>query len=233
MRACRASPPSGKYSLVAPAVLPSASSCESAAAKSSSCRRSAASPTAISVSSWRAARTAFEEAQARLYEAETRKHGITKYRGLLWQAGAHALEPLVRDAFRLLGFDVETDPDKPGWVRNVLVTAFYEAEGASDTVVEWPYFRLQKRLEQDLLKTKAPKKGILVVNGQRLLSLNERTQPVSDTLRIAAENYRYALLTTTQLYDAIRAVLERPEDELLRATIRTRLLDAVGEVELV
>ncbi|MHB8574924.1 MAG: hypothetical protein ACYDCQ_06275 [Dehalococcoidia bacterium] len=186
--------------------------------------------TAEAESEEREARESLAAAQARHDEARAKVAEATKYRGLLWQTGTVHLEPLVRDVFRTIGFEVEPDPDKPGWIRDGNVTALFEVEGSIDPVVEVPYFRLQKRLEQDLFKTKEPKKGLIVVNGQRLQPPRERTQPFSDTLRIAAENYRFGLVSTGRLYDAIRAVLEEPYDTVRRSVIRSNLLTAVGEV---
>ena len=178
----------------------------------------------------REAREALEAAESRYDEAAVAVVEATKYRGLLWQSGPNALAPLVRDAFKLLGFSVESDPDKPGWIRDGSATAFYEVESGTEAVPERPYFRLQKRLEQDLIRTRDPKRGLIVVNGQRLQPPHERTLQFTETLRIAAENYRYGLLTTGRLYDAVRAVLESPDDGARHAEIRSRLLNAAGEV---
>ena len=57
-----------------------------------------------------------------------------------------------------------------------------------------------------------------------------RPAQASETLRIAAENYRYGILTTERLFAMVRAVLARPDDEEQRAAMRRTLLEAVGEV---
>ena len=109
---------------------------------------------------------AVQEASSRLEaaneaysEARTRLNEVARYRSLLWQEGAYGLEPVVRDAFQLLGFVVTADPDTPAVLTADDRMAFLEVEGSTETVVEWPYFRLQKRLEKDLLSTRQPKKG--------------------------------------------------------------------------
>jgi len=98
-------------------------------------------------------------------------------------------------------------------------------------VLEYPYFRLQKRLEKDLLATKEAKRGLIIANGQCRQAPEERTAPLSETLRIAAENYRYALLSTERLLEMVRCVLEKPHDPVRRAMLRQRLLAASGVVE--
>lgn len=177
-----------------------------------------------------AASEALDAAEEQLNDALTELDTVAKYRALLWQEGALGLEPIVRDAFRTLGFEVESDPDKPGWIADGSLTAFYEVEGAIGAVPEYPYFRLQKRLEQDLIATRQPKHGLIVINGHREQRPENREAQASETLRIAAENYRYALLTTERLLDLVRFVLAEPLDGVRRSMLRERLLKASGEV---
>ncbi len=170
-----------------------------------------------------AAEQALEDAQAAFLE-------IAQYRALLWQEGSLVLEPVVREAFRLLGFAVEGDAEKPGWIDDNGQRCFYEVESSDGVVTEYPYFRLQKRLERDLIDTRLPKRGLIVVNGYNRQEPSARPTQYSETLRIAAENYRYGLLTTERLFELVRAMLERPDDAAMKAQIRTLLLDAVGNV---
>ena len=158
-----------------------------------------------------------QEAADQHAEAETKLDQVARYRRLLWEEGRYGLESAVRDAFQLLGFSVSLNLDQPAVLEADGRTAFLEVEGSPETVAEWPYFRLQKRLEKDLLETREPKKGVLVVNGQRQLPLSDRDRPYTEALRVAAENYRYALLTGERLLDLVRAALARPDEESLRA----------------
>jgi hypothetical protein len=178
-------------------------------------------------------RTAAQEvelAQARLDEVRSERDGLTKYRALLWQDGRHGLETIVRDAFHTLGFELEGDRDRPGWIADGAIRAFFEVEAATDGVDERVFHRLQKRIEQDLIATREPKRGLLVVNGRRLTSPPERTDQFTETLKIAAETYRYGLLTTTVLFDLVTSVLASPADYVLRSVIRSRILNGVGEI---
>ncbi len=173
---------------------------------------------------------ALDTAEGALTDALTELDKVAKYRALLWQEGALGLEPVVRDALRTLGFEVETDPDKPGWIADGSLKAFYEVEGSTGPVPEYPYFRLQKRLEKDLIETREPKRGVVVINGFREQRPEIREAQASETLRIAAENYRYALLTTERLLEMVRCVLEQPYDAVRRSMLRERLLKTIGEV---
>ena len=51
------------------------------------------------------ARSAFEAAEARLEEAQSGVDALARFRRLLWCEGKFALEPVVFDALRLLGFE--------------------------------------------------------------------------------------------------------------------------------
>ncbi|HLZ73116.1 MAG TPA: hypothetical protein VKV26_24695 [Dehalococcoidia bacterium] len=177
-----------------------------------------------------AASAALHAAEGSLGEAMVELEKVAKYRALLWQEGALGLEPVVRDAFRTLGFEVEDDPDKPGWIADGSLKAFFEVQGSSGPAPEYPYFRLQKRLEKDLLDTREPKRGLIVINGFREQRPEMREAQASETLRIACENYRYALLTTERLLEMVRCVLDEPLDAVRRSMLRERLLKATGEV---
>lgn len=171
-----------------------------------------------------------EQARARLDEVRAEREGLTKYRALLWQDGRYGLGTIVRDALHALGFELEGDTDRPGWIADGALRAFVEVDASTSPVDERVFHRLQKRLEDDLIATREPKRGLLVVNGRRLTSPPERTDQASETLKVAAETYRYGLLTTTLLFELVKAVLARPDDYVMRSVIRSRILNAVGEI---
>jgi hypothetical protein len=167
-------------------------------------------------------------ARERYADATAKRDQVTRYRRLLWQEGRYGLEPVVRESFQLLGFAVTVDPDSPAVLDADGRTAFLECEGSRDTVVEWPYFRLQKRLERDLIETRQPKKGVIVVNGKRLLPPSERGQTYSDALKIAAENYRYALLSSEALARLVREAQKNPDPARLQE-LRDLVFATVGD----
>lgn len=168
-----------------------------------------------------------EEANERHVEAKANYEQLARYRRLLWQEGRYGLEPVVREAFQALGFGIFPDLDRPAVLEADGRIAFLEVEGSQEAVVEWPYFRLQKRLEKDLMETRQPKKGVIVVNGHRLTPPAERGQPYSEALRVAAENYRYALLTGEQLLNLVRAALLEPGPDSLNR-LRAMVFETVG-----
>ena len=53
---------------------------------------------------------------------------------------------------------------------------------------------------------------MIVVNGQRELDLAERTQPIENSLRVAAESMRYCIVDSAQLFHAMRDQMEGKGD---------------------
>lgn len=176
------------------------------------------------------AEEAARAADDRLTEAKARATDLGRYRRLLWMGTAAGLDPAARAAFRELGFRVEYDESRPMTIEADGQTAFVEVEGADEVVVEWPYLRLQRRLEKDLLATAKPKKGVLVINGHRRRAPEKRPEQASAALRAAAENYRYALLTGPKLFELVRAAKDDPSEENVRA-IRETIMSAEGLLE--
>jgi hypothetical protein len=174
------------------------------------------------------ARARLDEATERYQDAATKLDQVARFRRLLWQEGRYGLEPVVREAFQTLGFKISLDVDTPAILEADGRTAFLEAEGSDEPVVEWPYFRLQKRLEKDLIATREVKKGIIVVNGLRRAPLADRTGSYSEALRIACENYRYALLSSEKLLELVKAAETQPDEDSLRH-LRDLVFEMTGD----
>jgi hypothetical protein len=165
-------------------------------------------------------------AEVRLAEAGAEAETLERYRRLLWQEGKHGLEPVVRDALRLLGFKVTDDPDRPAEAVWKEQTLLLEAEGSSEAVDMAPHYRLRRRLEEALAKAARRQRGLIVVNGYRLRPPEERPTQYTDALCAAAESMRYGLVTGLQLFRAVERALG--EDETAVAAFRERLLSAEG-----
>lgn len=173
------------------------------------------------------AEAAVREAQDRLTEIRARSTDLGRFRRLLWMTSSRGLDPAVRAAFRELGFSVEYDDARPISMQRDGHYAFVEVEGADEEVVEWPYLRLQRRLEKDMLANAQVKKGVIVVNGFARRNPARRAEQASAALRVASENYRYALLTGAQLFEMVRSAKEDPSDDNLRA-LRETIISAEG-----
>jgi hypothetical protein len=168
-------------------------------------------------------------AEARLAEARADTEALERYRRLLWQEGKHGLETIVRDALRLLGFQVTEDLDRPAEAAWGEHTLLLEVEGSSEAVDMAPHYRLRRRLEEALERTARPQRGLIVVNGYRLRPPEERPAQYVDALRVAAESMRYGLVTSFQIFQAVERALEK--DEAAVAAFREQLISAEGAVE--
>lgn len=171
--------------------------------------------------------TAAREAADRVTEARSRSTDLSRFRRLLWMTSPGGLDPAVRAALRELGFSVEYDDTRPITMQRDGNYAFVEVEGSEEAVVEWPYLRLQRRLEKDMLATARVKKGVIVVNGHARRAPEKRAEQFSPALGVACENYRYALITGAQLFEMVRSAKEDPSEENLSA-LRETIMTAEG-----
>lgn len=175
------------------------------------------------------AKAAVESAGAELATVQEKYDELDHHRRILWDSGP-GLQNAVIDAFRMLGFEIERGDE--GIVFTYEGETFVvETEGSREQVVEWPYVRLQRRLEERMLKRGESLKGLIVANGHRLTAPEGRPQQFTDALRIACENYRYGLMTGTTVFALVRRVLEGASDADLLG-IRRRITSAAGELDL-
>ena len=177
-------------------------------------------------------------AAARTEAVRERLDTLTAHRRLLWATGP-AFTAAVREALALLGLEA-ADADAGLAVTQGDRTALVEVESARENVAEWPYVRLQRRLERRLLDEGDQLRGVIVVNGKRTITPTARRGQFTDALRIACENYGYALITGETLFALVqRALATEAEGAPLEATGRRLLYghglitteQALGEAE--
>ncbi len=171
-----------------------------------------------------------DEAVAHVTAVRERHDGLARHRRLVWEDG-QPFAQAVAEALRLIGFTVTSAPLEPLLIESDGVTAFVELESDRDQVVEWPYVRLQRRLEEHLLKHGTAPKGIVIANGHREKDPEQREEELSEPLRIACENYRYSLLTGRTLFALLRRVLGGADDSTLLG-LRRRMMSGSGHLSL-
>lgn len=172
------------------------------------------------------AESVLTDARNRVEEIRARASDLAGLRRLLWAEGQYALEPAVRHAFELLGFEVEPNPERPAVLRADGRTAFLEVEGSREAVDQRVYIRLQRRVEKDLLTTREAKKGIAVVNGRRRRAPGDRVESYTEPLRAACEANGFALITGPRLFDLVRGALDADDDT--RRALREEIWAATG-----
>lgn len=151
---------------------------------------------------------------------------LSSHRRLLWSEGS-GFQEAVRAAFELLGFVTEHRPGKALIIKTDDTQLYVETESATEQVAEWPYIRLQRRLEERLLSSGSQPRGIIVVSGQRARNPSKRTQEFTDALGNASENYGYTLLTGQTMFALVQRALGGAEEADLTG-IRRRLADHSG-----
>ncbi len=161
-----------------------------------------------------------------------------RFQGLLWRRGLFGFEAAVRDAFRLLGFSVSPEMSQNAVLREKEGTRdelkiFLEVESSDNTVSDNAYLRLRHRIDSEFLRTSRRHKGLLVVNGQRLVSPVHRSRPFNSTLADACEESGFALMASESLYVLANYVLEASGmadlDSIRQEIIQTRGLLEVRE----
>lgn len=167
-----------------------------------------------------------DDAHKTLEATEAAYDELARYQRLLWQEGAVGLDDVVVDALRLLGFDVYATDRRTMELRADGVSVLFEIEASEHPIDLAPHHRLRQRIEGAIEHRDEAPRGVLFVNGQRLESPAQRSQPVSDPLRIAAETMRYCIAPTPTLYDAVAAKLRG--DQAAVAEYRRRLVATDG-----
>ncbi len=172
------------------------------------------------------AAAAAEEANSREQAVRERHDTVARHRRLLWEDG-QSFAGAVVEALRLLGFTVDHTPGDPISLEHEGTKALLELESAREQVVEWPYIRVQRRLEEHLLKNSELLKGIVIANGYREKDPEQRDEEFSGPLRVACENYRYSLLSTRTLFELVKRALAGADEATLLG-IRRQVLKGAG-----
>ncbi len=172
------------------------------------------------------ARTTKEEAAGREAAVRERVDALTAHRRLLFDDGP-SFAAAVADALRLIGFAVTSEVGGPLVAEAEGEQIYIEVESSREQVVEWPYIRLQRRLEERLLTRADQLKGLIIANGQRDSQPEYRTDDLSTPLQIACQNYRYSLITGPSLFALVQRALGGADEDALGG-IRRRIIRANG-----
>jgi hypothetical protein len=176
-----------------------------------------------------------EELNLQIAALKHDREEVLKYVRLLYGYGKGVLEPVVRAAFRQIGFTVPEPEDYDGeWdfelhENGPTRTALGEVEGSEGIVDVDKYRQLLDYVDAEAREGRQHK-GILVGNGYRLqpLEATERENQFSEHARNGAVRNQFCLLPSTELFKAVSAVLASPEDSSLKRGIRDSLFATTG-----
>lgn len=186
------------------------------------------------------------EVSAEIHKLEERKgalieeqEAVRRFKKLLYERGKYQLEPVVRAAFRLLGCQVlEPDECEKEYEKKCDAIlhlpegsrAIVEIEGKNADAIHVEKYRQLLDYMDLAITADGDHKGILVGNGFRLLDPEERPpkEQFTDDVKKRAGRKGYCLLTTCELFRAVRITLERPDDEQLKKNIRNGIIGCEG-----
>jgi hypothetical protein len=177
-----------------------------------------------------------EDVMRRLQVEQSNAQTLLKHRELLFGTGKLVLEPAVRQAFGVLGFNVlgedayagewDLDMTDPDGVRII-----GEVEGPEGAVDIQKFRQLLNYMTDEAIEGR-DSKGLLIGNAFRNAPPDERAEAFTEHALRGASKHGVGLIATTELFKAVCAVLEQPDEEFKRS-IRASILDAVGPWQFV
>jgi hypothetical protein len=166
-----------------------------------------------------------EQKEAFLKEQEEIKH----FKKLLYETGKHQLEPIVRKAFRMIGFNV-LEPDEYEGQHDLSMSAngqtvIGEIEGTTNQQVDVGKYRQLLDYVQDMIVKGQTVKGILVGNAK----INEPPETRGEQFTTAAiqgcNSQGYCRITTYALYKIVEAILGAPSGE--KNSLKAKILNEI------
>ncbi|HBR10478.1 TPA: hypothetical protein DD712_04445 [Candidatus Acetothermia bacterium] len=172
---------------------------------------------------------------AKKAEVEKRLDQSLVYKRILYTKGRFSLFSAVRQAFRVLGFEVpQPEEYKDDW--DLLLQADEgDAIGVIAATESTPvglehYRRLLQQVDGASVESAHRYKGILVVNAEREKDPKRReTQFSPDVLR-GCQAQRFCIISTYQLYKIVKEILT-DRDETRAAHWRKKILETSGEMK--
>lgn len=163
---------------------------------------------------------------------QTQIDEIEILKGLLYETGRYGLEPPVRKAFSIIGFDVK-DPgeyDKPYDLLAIEGDTFIigEIEGSKAQVDVDKYRQLLDYVTEATIEGKGCK-GILIGNGFVDSEPSKRKEQFTEQVIRGCDSQRYCRMTTTELYKAVYSILSQPSDTKTKNLIKDSILNCEGE----
>jgi len=154
--------------------------------------------------------------QAELADTRKRATHEGRFRKLLYEQGEDVLEPVVRDALRELEAKVD-DPLKKGREDGRLTDpqgrcGILEIKGRSGTLRLDDVRQLRQWADDAVVNEAWSGKGILIANLACGEPPNKRRDLIPDNCRKVAEQFNLCLMTTTQLFHALREHQEKRLD---------------------
>lgn len=192
-------------------------------------------------------RTKIEENNSEISSLENERENLIKkdnelerWKWLLYAKGKHELEPIVLDAFRLIGFDVKLQPDKDsdGLIVSQFGSALLEVVGSSGSIRLEKFGELLKNVGNFITQTSQQVKGILVGNPFCEEPIDNRPPKDSQKQLFAKEiidsaiNQNVTVLQSGDLFEVVSGILKGEISEDQKANIKRKILEGKGYLKL-
>jgi hypothetical protein len=177
------------------------------------------------------ARSAVEAAQSALEAAQADHAERAAIRDVVWAPGDASLLAAALACAEALGFERGLTPDGQPVLLDGDTQVHLVAAASTEAVGMSAHYRLRQYLDKVIADRAIAPRGLIIANGQCMSSPDERQREIEDSLRVAAEATRYAVLPARALFAAAVFALEGTSEETLTA-IRSRILGTDGIVAL-
>ena len=177
------------------------------------------------------ARAAVEQAQSALDAAAAEVAERAAIRDVVWATGDASLLVAALACAEALGFERGQTPEGDPVLLDGETQVHVVAAASAEAVGMSAHYRLRQHLDRVIAERAIAPRGLVIANGQCGASPDERKREIEDSLRVAAEATRYAVLPARALFAAAVAALEGASLETL-AAVRQRILGTNGIVAL-
>ena len=166
----------------------------------------------------------------RLRQSEACRDELASLRRILWTAGPSQLTPLVTKSLEMFGFETSNDAENIiGLYEGGEKVSIVAIEGTAGQIDVDTYRGLLNQVQDELEQSGNLLKGILIGNGYRLELPSNRGDQFSESCRRGALSQGFSLMTTSELFGAVHAVLEDSSEDL-RSQIRRRVQNTTRDI---
>jgi hypothetical protein len=138
---------------------------------------------------------------------------IARFKGLLYEKGKKGLEPLVREAFKLIGFGVlERDQYQEPYdlyIKEKDLVLVGEIGATDNSQIDVIKYRQLFSYVEDEFEKGTTCKGILVANAFIETDPQERQVQFTEHVIEACKRQRYCMITTQTLFEIVKHILSK------------------------
>lgn len=167
-----------------------------------------------------------------LEKSQERLRNLEMIKSLLYGQGKYVLEPAVRRAFRILGFNVlqpeEYEEEYDLYAPEDDLVVIGEVEGTLGQIDIKKYRQLLDYVERESEKGKKCK-GVLIGNGYWEEKPEERGEQFTSEAILGARRQKFCRMTTFELFKSVCYVLAESSKEEIKQSIKQSILSCEDE----